>query len=107
MSATASMAGMPFRSGRGDAEGEEMALGGGDFLAGDDEQAVDGQAFLVHEAVLEKVIDAGAGVMVGDGEAAQALGAGLLDESLGLGHAVGGKSGEWQWRSRRSCMGTN
>ena len=79
--------------GQGDPEREEMPLGGGDFLARDDEQAIDRQAFLVHEAVLQEVVDTSAGIVVGDGETVQALGLGFLDEGFRLGHAVGGEAG--------------
>ena len=78
---------------QGDAEREEMAFRRGDFLAGNDEQAVDGLALLVHETVLEEVVDAGAGVVIGDGEAVQALGARFADECFRLSHAVGREAG--------------
>jgi hypothetical protein len=75
-----------------DAEGEKVAFGGGDFLAGNDKEAVDGEAVGGEKAVFLEVIDAGAGVVVGDGEAVEALAAGFLDQGLGLRDAIGGEA---------------
>jgi len=50
-------------------------------------------SLLVHQAVLKEVVDAGAGVVIGDGKAVQALGARFTDEGFGFGHAISRETG--------------
>jgi hypothetical protein len=57
--------------GQADAEGEQVAVRRGDFLAGDDKEAVDRGALVVEKSVLLEIFDAGGGVVVRDGEAVQ------------------------------------
>jgi len=51
-------------------------------------QAIDRQALLVHEAMLDEVVDARAGIVIGDGETAQADRLGLLHHRFRLRHAI-------------------
>ena len=70
-----------------------MAFGGGNFDAGNDEEAIDGLAVLAHEARVEQVAAAVARVVIGEREAVQTLAAGRGDERLGAADAIAGKPG--------------
>ena len=65
--------GRAFQIGNGRADAEEVTFGGGDLLPGHDEEIVDRQAVLAHQAFVEQVGDGVASVVIGDGEAVQAF----------------------------------
>ena len=64
-----SRAGWPFntRVGQGCPDAKQMAFGGGDFDAGNDEKIIHRQSVLPHQPFLEQVVDRVAGVVIGDG----------------------------------------
>src|SRR5947209_5561582 len=68
-----------------------MPLGGRDFDAGNDEEAVDRPAVSAHEAFIEKITDAITRVVVGDGKAVQPFLAGRGNILFRAGNAVAGK----------------
>ena len=72
------------------ADAQEVAVRRGDFDAGDDEEAVHGRAVGAREAVCDHVVECVAGVVVGDGEAVEALAARAGDEGLRAAHSVTG-----------------
>lgn len=78
---------------KSDAQGEQMAAGGGDFLSGNDEEIVDGFSVLAHETFLDEIVDADTGVVVGDRKAMQALETGLCHHVLGFCNAVRREAG--------------
>jgi len=68
-----------------------MPVCGGNFDSGENEKIVDGQAVEPHQAFLEQVVDRVAGVVIGDGDAAQTFGARRRDHIFRAGNAVAGK----------------
>jgi len=68
-----------------------VAGGGGNFWTRYDKQTVHRQAVFTHKAVLKKVVNAGAGIMIGNGKSVQTLSPGGGHHVFGFSHAIGRK----------------
>ena len=85
--------GRAFQIGNGRADAEQVAFRGRDFLPRDDEKAIDRCAVLSHQTLFQQISDRITGVVIGDGEAMQALGAGRRNVVFRARHAISRKEG--------------
>src|SRR5437870_13485869 len=72
------------------ADAEKMAIGGRHFYSWENEKIIDRQSIQSHQALLQKVIDRIAWVVIGNGKARQTLSACSCNQILWTGDAVRG-----------------
>src|SRR6266576_2449163 len=74
-------------------DAEKMAIGGRHFHSWENEKIIDRQSIQSHQALLQKVIDRIACVVIGDGDAVQAFGTRGCNHVFRAGDTVPGKKG--------------
>src|SRR5437868_15462084 len=74
-------------------DAEKMAVGGRHFHSWENEKIIDRQSIQSHQALLQKVIDRIACVVIGNGKAMQTFGARSCNQIFRTGDTVPGKKG--------------